>query len=225
MTEQPYVFNKIAKSDEFNGIYQKDLLPFTGYASYNSLSDNGEDGKTIFLNKFTENEIGDVLTKIGFATTKPNAEFEIYFIDDFEKFKESAEDCDDEEGFLELIEDKKIYDNSMDSGKNSYAGYHTVDLKDTKLGKNFEFTNKKPFALGIWVKNSDDEDKEHKWDIVLENKTLKTDKGQTVYWGKNAEIKKDETYSFTFDGFTDINKYPNKQIGNACIKGYYLRNK
>ncbi|WP_337903193.1 C1 family peptidase, partial [Mesomycoplasma ovipneumoniae] len=70
MTEQPYVFNKIAKTDEFDGIYQKDLLPFTGYLPYNFLSDE----KTVIFNKFNDNKIGDILTKIGFATTKPNAE-------------------------------------------------------------------------------------------------------------------------------------------------------
>lgn len=202
---EPYVFTRVEEPDTFAGIYQHDEMPFTDFINSDFYSD-----KTILLNAFKPNA-GEELKEIGFYTTKRNAEFEIYLIEDFDNFEKDALDCSDEEEYMELIKDYKIYDNKMDTkGEHVYAGYHTFKLSD--LNKELKFTDSKTFALGIWVRNNDKEDPNHNWDMVVESKSTPT--------GKYAEVNKGETFAFSFGEFTDLNQFTGKNI-NACIKGYY----
>lgn len=202
----PYVFTRVEDPDTYAGIYQHDEMPFTDFMRSDFYSDIG--GKTILLNAFKPNA-GEELKEIGFYTTKRNAEFEIYLIEDFDKFEEDASDCFDEEEYMELIKKYKIYDNNMDTkGEHEYAGYHTIKLSD--LNKELKFADNKRFALGIWVRNNDKEDPNHEWDMVVESKSTPT--------GKYAEVNKNETFAFAFGEFCDLG---NLGKINACIKGYF----
>lgn len=69
------------------------------------------------------------------------------------------------------------------------------------------------FAVGIWKRNSDSEDPNHEYDMVIEKKS---ENGL----GKRAVIETNQTYHYDKnEGFTDINE-DNKEV-NACIKAYY----
>lgn len=201
MGEDPYVFTDVRKSS-YDGIYQHDSVPFSGYLRWNHLSDS-EDYKTVLFNKYTATE-NQQLTEIGFYTTKPNAEYEVYLIPNFTEFNNDASsfDSDEEEEFYNYIQKYKVA-----SGTQEKAGYHTIKLNNIDLNK------KQKFALGIWTKNSEKEDANHEYDIVIEKKEPRG-------LGESTEVGKDETYAFTFDGFVDINAR-NPKIGNAVIKGYY----
>ena len=79
-------------------------------------------------------------------------------------------------------------------------------------------TKDNDFGLGIWTKNSDAEDPNHKYDMVIEKK-------DSMGQGKNAKIEKNQTYAYDhYDGFIDINPFGgNNGMGNACIKAYYKK--
>ena len=202
MTEDPYVFTDV-RQREYDGIYQHDELAFTGFLGWNGLSDDGAN-KTVLFNKYTANS-SQSLEEIGFYTTKPNVEYEVYFIPNFSEFKDEYDSEElDEEDFYKLIQQYKIF-----SGTEATAGYHTKKLQiPTSLVRN------QVFALGIWTKNSDEQDPTHQWDMVIE-------KQKAGEQGHNAKVNKNETYAYSFEGFTDINKYTNNKTGNACIKGYF----
>ena len=207
MISEPYVFTDVRKTDEFKGMYFYDELPFTGYVKSDSLSDNfGGEGKTILFNRYKASDENQILDSVGFFTTKPDAEYEVYIIDDFDKFKRDVSLMDEDE-FNESVEKYCVLSGKMDT-----AGYHTLELKD-KLN----LIKGKNFALGIYVKNSDAEDPSHNWDMVVETDTQQ---GVGIQHGKNAKINKNETFAFAFGEFMDINAFSQKKI-NACIRGYY----
>lgn len=202
MGEDPYVFTDVRDGGVYDGIYQHDEVPFSGYLRWNHLSDS-EEYKTVLFNKYitTANQ---ELDEVGFYTTKPKAEYEVYFIPDFDKFNREAQDFDEseEEEFYDSIQKYKI-----SSGIQEKAGYHTIKIDKKDLTKN------QKFALGIWTKNPDKEDTKHDYDMVIEKKEPRG-------LGEKASINAGETYAFTFAGFVDINARTPK-IGNAVIKGYY----
>lgn len=206
MGEDSYVFTDVRKHNSYDGIYQYDEIPFSGYLRWNHLSDS-EEYKTVLFNRYEVTEDQE-LKEIGFYTTKPDAEYEIYFIPNFDEFKKEAMNFegDEEEEFYNFIQKYKI-----SYGIQKTAGYHTVKLNNKNLNK------EQKFALGIWTKNSEKEDLNHEYDMVIEKKEPRGT-------GERAEIGKDETYAFTFDGFVDINSR-NPKIGNAAIKGYYKNKK
>lgn len=207
MIKEPYVFTDVRKIDEFKGMYFYDELPFTGYLKSDSFSENfGGEGKTVLFNRYNINENNHVLDSVGFFTTKPNAKYEVYIIKDFDKLRDDASSMDEDEF------NKSIEENCVLSGMMNTAGYHTLELKD-KLS----LVKGNDFALGIYVKNSDEEDPDHKWDMVVETDAPQ---GVGIQHGKNAQINKNETFAFAFGEFVDINAFSSNKI-NACIRGYY----
>ena len=204
MGEDAYVFTDVRAGNTYAGIYQHDEVALSSYLRSDFFA-----AKTVLFNRYQPKEDGQVLKEIGFYTTKPNAEYEIYLIEDFAAFKTAANAYDDEEDFYTFIQAYKVF-----SGTEETAGYHTKKLKD----KDLALTKNKAFALGIWTKNSDIEDPEHKWDMVL-------DKKETGKLGHKSVVHQNETFAFDpNDYFVDINPFPTGQVGNACIKGYYTKN-
>ena len=155
------------------------------------------------------------IEKIGFYTTKKNAEYEVYLIPDFNSFATDAKDLgeDEAEEFYKLIQEYKILSGIADN-----AGYHTLDIPADEA---ISLTKGKDFAVGIWTRNSDAEDPDHKYDMVVEEKNIM---GQ----GKNAKVGKKETYIYDKEmGFMDFNQFTSANGPaypmNACIKAYYKR--
>ena len=209
MGENPYVFTEVTEPQY--GIYQHDELAFTGYREGINFA---TDEKDVLFNRYKA--VSDSkIDKVGFYTTKKNAEYEVYFIPDFAELEEKAEEIggDEAKAFYTMIQDYKVL-----SGTAETAGYHTLDIPaevDAKIKKGTDFT------VGIWTKNSDKEDPKHKYDMVIEEKNVM---GQ----GKNAKVGKEETYIYDKDfGFMDLNQYstasgPAYPV-NACVKAYYKR--
>ena len=209
MGENPYVFTEVTEPPY--GIYQHDELAFTGYREGINFA---TDEKDVLFNRYKA--VSDSkIDKVGFYTTKKNAEYEVYFIPDFAELKEKSEEIggDEAEAFYTMIQDYKVL-----SGTAETAGYHTLDIPaevDAKIKKGTDF------AVGIWTKNSDKEDPKHKYDMVIEEKNVM---GQ----GKNAKVGKEETYIYDKDfGLMDLNQYstasgPAYPV-NACVKAYYKR--
>ncbi|MGF7107886.1 lectin like domain-containing protein [Treponema pedis] len=213
MGEDAYVFTDVRKADEYDDIYQHDEVAFSDFMRSDFFADSfAETQKSVLFNQYEPKEDGQKLEEIGFYTTKPGTEYEVYLIEDFKAFKTEAEDySDDEDEFYKFIQKYKIF-----SGTESAAGYHTKKLGE----KAISLTKNKTFALGIWTKNSDSEDPEHKWDMVIERKN-------NMSVGKNAKVNKNETFVFDKQGggFVDMNQYSTsgEGTGNACIKGYYKK--
>jgi len=203
--EDAYVFTDVRASNEYDGIYQHDEVAFSGFCKGDELSgDDDEIRKSILFNRYEVKNDGEVLKEIGFYTTKPNAEYEVYLIPDFDNFKKEIRNkhLSDGDEFYNFLQGKNY---KLFSGKEQYAGYHTKKLKES----GHSLTKNKAFALGIWTRNPSSEDSEHKWDIVLE-------KQQTGGIGDKAKVGSNETFAFTDMGqLTDV-----KATGNACIKGY-----
>lgn len=209
MGENPYVFTEVIEPQY--SIYQHDELAFTGYREGINFA---TDEKDVLFNRYKA--VSDSkIDKIGFYTTKKNAEYEVYFIPDFAELEEKAEEIGEDEAkaFYTMIQDYKVL-----SGTAETAGYHTLDIPaevDAKIKKGTDF------AVGIWTKNSDKEDSKHKYDMVIEEKNIM---GQ----GKNAKVGKEETYIYDKEfGFMDLNQYstasgPAYPV-NACVKAYYKR--
>lgn len=208
---EPYVFTDVRENNIFDGIYDHGVLAFTGYIKSDLLVDEGY--KNVLFNVHTPSSLNQELKYIGFYTTKPNADYEVYFIDDFEKFNKTSRVLEQDELYDEIQQYK------ISSGKAETAGYHIIDLDKIKASK---LLSNKKFALGIFTKNSDLEDPEHKWDIVMEQNILEPN-GRNL--GKEAVIGKGETYAITFGGLMDINKFSNNKSGNgnATVKGYYIQ--
>lgn len=209
MGENPYVFTEVIEP-QYN-IYQHDELAFTGFREGINFA---TDEKDVLFNRYKA--VSDSkIDKVGFYTTKKNAEYEVYFIPDFAELEEKAEEIgeDEAEAFYTMIQDYKVF-----SGTAETAGYHTFDIPAEVVAKIKKGTD---FAVGIWTKNSDKEDPKHKYDMVIEEKNIM---GQ----GKNAKVDKEETYIYDKDlGFMDLNKYatasgPAYPV-NACVKAYYKR--
>ena len=209
MGENPYVFTEVTEPQY--GIYQHDELAFTGYREGINFA---TDEKDVLFNRYKAVS-GSKIDKVGFYTTKKNAEYEVYFIPDFAELEEKAEEIGEDEAkaFYTMIQDYKVL-----SGTAETAGYHTLDIPaevDAKIKKGTDF------AVGIWTKNSDKEDPKHKYDMVIEEKNVM---GQ----GKNAKVGKEETYIYDKDfGLMDLNQYstasgPAYPV-NACVKAYYKR--
>lgn len=209
MGENPYVFTEVTEPQY--GIYQHDELAFTGYREGINFA---TDEKDVLFNRYKAVS-GSKIDKVGFYTTKKNAEYEVYFIPDFAELEEKAEEIGEDEAkaFYTMIQDYKVL-----SGTAETAGYHTLDIPaevDAKIKKGTDF------AVGIWTKNSDKEDSKHKYDMVIEEKNIM---GQ----GKNAKVGKEETYIYDKDfGLMDLNQYstasgPAYPV-NACVKAYYKR--
>lgn len=209
MGENPYVFTEVTEPQY--GIYQHDELAFTGYREEINFA---TDEKDVLFNRYKA--VSDSkIDKVGFYTTKKNAEYEVYSIPDFAELEEKAEEIGEDEAkaFYTMIQDYKVL-----SGTAETAGYHTLDIPDEVDAKIKKGTD---FAVGIWTKNSDKEDSKHKYDMVIEEKNIM---GQ----GKNAKVGKEETYTYDKDfGFMDLNQYstasgPAYPV-NACVKAYYKR--
>ena len=209
MGENPYVFTEVIEPQY--SIYQHDELAFTGYREGINFA---TDEKDVLFNRYKA--VSDSkIDKVGFYTTKKNAEYEVYFIPDFAELEEKAEEIGEDEAkaFYTMIQDYKVL-----SGTAETAGYHTLDIPaevDAKIKKGTHF------AVGIWTKNSDKEDSKHQYDMVIEEKNIM---GQ----GKNAKVGKEETYIYDKDfGLMDLNQYstasgPAYPV-NACVKAYYKR--
>jgi hypothetical protein len=209
MGENPYVFTEVIEPQY--GIYQHDELAFTGYREGINFA---TDEKDVLFNRYKA--VSDSkIEKIGFYTTKKNAEYEVYLIPDFNSFATDAKDLgeDEAEEFYKLIQEYKILSGIADN-----AGYHTLDIPADEA---ISLTKGKDFAVGIWTRNSDAEDPDHKYDMVVEEKNIM---GQ----GKNAKVGEEETYVYDKEmGFMDLNKYatasgPAYPV-NACVKAYYKR--
>ena len=209
MGENPYVFTEVIEPQY--SVYQHDELAFTGFREGINFA---TDEKDVLFNRYKA--VSDSkIDKVGFYTTKKNAEYEVYFIPDFADLEEKAEEIggDEAEAFYTMIQDYKVL-----SGTAETAGYHTLDIPDEVDAKIKKGTD---FAVGIWTKNSDKEDPKHKYDMVIEEKNIM---GQ----GKNAKVGKEETYIYDKDfGLMDLNQYstvsgPAYPV-NACVKAYYKR--
>ena len=203
MGENPYVFTDVI--DYQYGIYQHDELAFTGYREGISFA---TDVKDVLFNRY-KSEADSKIEKVGFYTTKKNAEYEVYLVPNFSELEEKAEEIGGEEAeeFYKMIQEYKVLE-----GRAEKAGYHTINIPVDKIAN---ITKGKDFALGIWTKNSDAEDPKHKYDMVIEKKD---NMGQ----GKNAKIQKKQTYYYDKDeGFMDLNQYLLET--NACIKAYYVK--
>lgn len=209
MGENPYVFTEVIEPQY--SVYQHDELAFTGFREGINFA---TDEKDVLFNRYKA-ESDSKIDKVGFYTTKKNAEYEVYFIPDFAELEEKAEEIggDEAKAFYTMIQDYKVL-----SGTAETAGYHTLDIPaevDAKIKKGTDF------AVGIWTKNSDKEDSKHKYDMVIEEKNIM---GQ----GKNAKVGKEETYIYDKEfGFMDLNQYstasgPAYPV-NACVKAYYKR--
>lgn len=209
MGENPYVFTEVIEPQY--GIYQHDELAFTGYREGINFA---TDEKDVLFNRYKA--VSDSkIEKIGFYTTKKNAEYEVYLIPDFNSFATDAKDLgeDEAEEFYKLIQEYKILSGIADN-----AGYHTLDIPADEA---ISLTKGKDFAVGIWTRNSDAEDPDHKYDMVVEEKNIM---GQ----GKNAKVGEEETYVYDKEmGFMDLNKYATESGPaypvNACVKAYYKR--
>ena len=205
MGTDAYVFTDVCAGNAYAGIYQHDEVAFSSYLRSDFFT-----GKTVLFNRYEPKKAGQVLKEIGFYTTKPNAEYEVYLIKDFDAFKTTAGTYDDEDEFYTFIQEYKIF-----SGTEETAGYHTKKLEGNELA----LTKDKAFALGIWTKNDASEDPNHKWDMVIERK-------DNMGVGKKAKVNTNETFVFdSTDGFMDMNQYSTSGngTGNACIKGYYIK--
>lgn len=210
---EPYVFTDVRKADEFKGVYQYDDYGLTGFIRNDELS--GE-AKTILFNKYKVDENNRILDSVGFYTTKPNAEYEIYFIEDFDSYIEEVADegfSDEKEVVEKLQEDNK----KIMFGNLASAGYHTLELP---IEHKLKLAKGKNFAIGLYVKNDDNEDPEHKWDMAIE---LNDKRNPNVNYGANAKVGNGETYTISFGEINDLKMLSNstgKEI-NACIKVYY----
>ena len=209
MGENPYVFTEVIEPQY--SIYQHDELAFTGFREGINFA---TDEKDVLFNRYKA-ESDSKIEKIGFYTTKKNAEYEVYLIPDFNSFATDAKDLgeDEAEEFYKMVQQYKVLSGIADN-----AGYHTLDIPADEA---ISLTKGKDFAVGIWTRNSDAEDPDHKYDMVVEEKNIM---GQ----GKNAKVGKKETYIYDKDfGFMDLNQYatesgPAYQV-NACVKAYYKR--
>ena len=207
-----YVFTDVRAENEFTGVYQHDDYGLTGFVSHDQFSG---DAKTILFNRYKVGASNTTLDSVGFYTTKPNAEYGIYFIRDFDDYISEIKD----EGFFDEteVEEKLNEDNKLImSGTMSKAGYHTLELpEEYKLMLN----RNEVFAFGIYIKNDDTEDPDHKWDMAVEM----NDRGNpSVNHGANAIIGKGETYTISFGEINDLKMLEagtGKGI-NACIKVY-----
>ena len=209
MGENPYVFTEVIEPQY--GIYQHDELAFTGFREGINFA---TDEKDVLFNRYKA--VSDSkIEKIGFYTTKKNAEYEVYLIPDFNSFAKDAKDLDEDEAeeFYKLIQEYKVLSGIADN-----AGYHTLDIPADEA---ISLTKGKDFAVGIWTRNSDAEDPNHKYDMVVEEKNIM---GQ----GKNAKVGEEETYVYDKEyGFMDLNKFSSASGPaypvNACVKAYYKR--
>ena len=209
MGENPYVFTEVIEPQY--SIYQHDELAFTGFREGINFA---TDEKDVLFNRYKA-ESDSKIEKIGFYTTKKNAEYEVYLIPDFNSFATDAKDLgeDEAEEFYKMVQQYKVLSGIADN-----AGYHTLDIPADEA---ISLTKGKDFAVGIWTRNSDAEDPDHKYDMVVEEKNIM---GQ----GKNAKVGEEETYVYDKEmGFMDLNKYatasgPAYPV-NACVKAYYKR--
>lgn len=163
--EDMYVFNDVKKSDYYSGIYQNELYGLSKFESYNYMAEQNSVDKNILFNRSVSTGDNQKLESVGFYTTKPNAEYEIYFIDDFDDYMNRVDGkyLDNSE----LLEAMKSEGKIILYGTMKKAGYHTIEIPDEKK----KVLNKSDvFAFGIYVKNSDSEDPEHKYDIAVEGK-------------------------------------------------------
>ena len=209
MGENPYVFTEVIEPQY--SIYQHDELAFTEFREGINFA---TDEKDVLFNRYKA--VSDSkIEKIGFYTTKKNAEYEVYLIPDFNSFATDAKDLgeDEAEEFYKMVQQYKVLSGIADN-----AGYHTLDIPADEA---ISLTKGKDFAVGIWTRNSDAEDPDHKYDMVVEEKNIM---GQ----GKNAKVGEEETYVYDKEmGFMDLNKYATESGPaypvNACVKAYYKR--
>lgn len=209
MGKNPYVFTKVVSGDTYKKIYQYDEIPFSGYIQSDKFAPNfGE--KTILFNRYKA-EDKEILTDIGFFTTKPGAEYEIYLIPNFKLFETEIIDFfeDDYDEYYKNIQKYKVF-----SGIKENAGYHVL-----KLSKELDLTLNKDFAIGIWTKNPNINDS--KYDMVIETSKNTID---GINYGNKSYQFENQTYTFSFDGFIDLNKKPYSEKINASVKGY-VKNK
>lgn len=209
-----YVYTDVRKPDEFKGVYQHDEYALTGFIKADKYGD-----KSILFNKYTITENNQIMDSVGFFTTKPNAEYEVYFIDKFDSYRKKLEqeELEDIQDVNDKFEKDKI---KILSGNMEKAGYHTLKIP-TEYVKELKKGDK--IALGIYVRNNKTEDPNNQWDMVVEFNDVQN---PNVNHGKNAVIKKDETFVLSnlmnepYFEIMDLNGNIKENI-NACIKLYF----
>ncbi len=96
------VYSKIGKKDNYDNIYQSDLLGWTGQLGYGS-------GEAYFANAYTAKS-QETIEAVGFYSIDDNSSYTVYAVPKFNDVKD----------FSSKIE--------VASGELRYAGYHTVNL-------------------------------------------------------------------------------------------------
>lgn len=117
------VYSKVGNEDNFDNIYQSDLLGWIGQLGYNS-----EYG--YFANVYTA-EADENLVAAGFYATGPDTDYEIYIIEDY-KNVDSLDSAN-----RQLVAE----------GHLSYSGYYTIDFDKTVLLDEGE-----KYAVMVYVK-------------------------------------------------------------------------
>ena len=102
--EKSVVYTKVAEPNNYDKIYQTDLLGWVGLMGYNH-------DEAYFANVYTAGEKED-LSAVSFYATGPDTRFEVYLVRDFKD-----QDSLNNREFLV-------------AGSMQYAGYYTVDLPD-----------------------------------------------------------------------------------------------
>ena len=104
---QSVVYTRLAEKDNFDRIYQSDMLGWVGQMGF-------ESDTSYFANVYTA-EGDERLAGVSFYSTDKNTEFSVYLVHDFK-------DTND-------FEKKEL----VASGGTRYAGYYTVHLSDEEL--------------------------------------------------------------------------------------------
>ena len=111
---QAIVYSKVADDDNYENIYQTDLLGWVGQIGY------GEE-KSYFANVYTAKS-DELLKAVSFYATGPDTKFSVYIVDEFT----------DKKSLL----DRKL----IGKGETRYAGYYTVNLdRQIELSKGQKF--------------------------------------------------------------------------------------
>lgn len=211
--ENPYVFTNVKPKNYYSGIYQNELYGLSGFEPYNYMSDRGSIDKNVLFNRYISNGKLQELKSVGFFTSKPNAEYEIYYIKDFDNYKENIEGkyFDNKE----LLDAMKKEGKVILSGKMSKAGYHTIDIPDNG---NLNIKNGDIFAFGIYIKNDDKEDPDHTQDIAVEKYKSNVLDGYTI----DSNRKFEENTSFCLSTY-DEGCFEDLKYGkiHPTIKVYY----
>ncbi len=168
------VYTRIDDADNYDNIYQTDICGWIGQLGY-------DEDTAYFANAYTA-QSDELLRAVGFYTTGKDTSYEIYCVNDFT----------DESSF-----DSKVL---LQSGKITYAGYHTIDLD-------------KAVSLSAG----------EKYAIVIKIKTAGATKPIAIeyranYATRNVDISDGEGY-ISYSGRTWEHVEETKEC-NICLKAY-----